>query len=58
MERIDGRKCNELRPIKITTNFVDFAEGSVLIECGKTKVLCCASVERWRPGMCRRVPAG
>ncbi len=55
MERIDGRKCNELRPIKITTNFVDFAEGSVLIECGKTKVLCCASVEEGAP---RHVPEG
>ena len=55
MERIDGRKCNELRPVKITTNFVDFAEGSVLIECGKTKVLCCASVEEGAP---RHVPEG
>ncbi len=45
MTRINSRKENELRPVKITTNFVDFAEGSVLIECGRTKVLCCASVE-------------
>ena len=43
--RKDGRKCNELRPVKITTGFVKFAEGSVLIECGDTKVLCNASVE-------------
>ena len=44
MNRIDGRKENELRPVTMTANFVDFAEGSVLIQCGKTKVLCCASV--------------
>ena len=55
MERIDGRRENELRPIKMTTDFVDFAEGGVLIECGKTKVLCCASVEDGAP---RHVPEG
>ena len=43
MNRIDGRENNQLRPVKITTGFVDYAEGSVLIECGHTKVLCCAS---------------
>ena len=43
--RNDGRKYNELRPVTITTGFVKFAEGSVLIECGDTKVLCNASVE-------------
>lgn len=53
MTRIDGRKENELRPVKMTVGFVDFAEGSVLIECGKTKVLCCASVEEGAP---RHVP--
>lgn len=45
MTRSDGRAFNELRPVKITTDFVKFAEGSCLIECGDTKVLCCASVE-------------
>ncbi len=55
MTRIDGRKENELRPVKMTVDFVDFAEGSVLIECGKTKVLCCASVEEGAP---RHVPEG
>ena len=38
MTRIDGRKENELRPVAMTTGFVDFAEGSVLIQCGRTKV--------------------
>lgn len=55
MARIDGRSYNELRPVKMTVGFVDFAEGSVLIECGKTKVLCCASVEDRAPG---HVPEG
>lgn len=55
MTRIDGRKENELRPVKMTVGFVDFAEGSVLIEYGKTKVLCCASVEDRAPS---HVPEG
>ena len=45
MTRADGRKTDELRPIQITTDFVKFAEGSCLIRCGNTMVLCCASVE-------------
>ena len=45
MNRADGRKFNELRPVSITPDFVKFAEGSVLIQCGDTMVLCCASVE-------------
>ena len=49
MVRQDGRAYDELRPIKITTDFVKFAEGSCLIECGDTKVLCCASVEDRTP---------
>ena len=55
MNRIDGRENNQLRPVKITTGFVDYAEGRVLIECGHTKVLCCASVEQGAP---RHVPEG
>jgi len=45
MERIDGRKFNELRPIRITRDYLAYAEGSVLIEMGNTKVICTASVE-------------
>ncbi len=55
MARIDGRNNNELRPVTITAGFVDFAEGSVLIQCGGTKVLCCASVEAGAP---KYVPQG
>ena len=49
MVRLDGRKEDALRPIRITTDFIEFAEGSCLIECGSTKVLCCASVEERVP---------
>ena len=43
--RIDGRSLKEIRPVKITRHYTAYAEGSVLIECGNTKVLCTASVE-------------
>lgn len=49
MERIDGRKNDEIRPVKITSNFTVHAEGSVLIEMGGTKVICTASVEEKVP---------
>lgn len=45
MIRADGRKADELRPIRITRNFIKCAEGSVLIEMGDTKVICTATVE-------------
>lgn len=45
MARFDGREIDELRPVKITKNYLDYAEGSVLIEMGNTKVICTASIE-------------
>lgn len=42
--RIDGRKKNELRPILMALGYVDYPEGSVLIEMGKTRVLCNVSL--------------
>ncbi len=45
MKRADGRSYDELRPIKITPGFQSFAEGSALIELGKTQVLCSVSLE-------------
>jgi ribonuclease PH len=45
MTRPDGRKVDELRPVTIETNYLQHAEGSALISCGDTKVLCAASVE-------------
>jgi len=47
--RVDGREPNQLREVKVTTNFIDYAEGSVLIELGKTRVVCTASVENKVP---------
>ena len=46
MERADGRAANELRPITIETGFQRHPEGSALIKCGDTWVLCAASVAR------------
>ncbi|MBV1885043.1 MAG: ribonuclease PH [Gammaproteobacteria bacterium] len=44
--RPSGRAIDELRDIKITRGFTEHAEGSVLVEFGRTRVLCTASVER------------
>ncbi|MDR3560684.1 MAG: ribonuclease PH [Negativicutes bacterium] len=49
MTRIDGRQALELRQVKITRNYLKYAEGSVLVEFGDTKVLCAASVEEKVP---------
>src|SRR5688572_14031345 len=50
--RVDDRAYNQLRPIKFTPNFIPYAEGSILIEAGQTRVLCNVTIEeqvpRWR----------
>ena len=43
--RFSNRQAHELRPIRITRNYTQYAEGSVLIEFGQTKVLCNASIK-------------
>ncbi len=52
MTRSDGRAANELRPVTFQRGWIDQAEGSCLIEFGRTRVLCTASftpgVPRWR----------
>ena len=54
MARIDGRTPDQLRDVRITRGWLDHAEGSVLVEFGRTRVLCAASVTqgvpRWRKG--------
>lgn len=54
MVRSDGRTPEQLRDIRITRGWLDHAEGSVLVEFGRTRVLCAASftegVPRWRKG--------
>lgn len=47
--RPDGRKEDEIREVRITRNFIDTADGSVLIELGKTRVICTASIEEKVP---------
>ena len=49
MDRIDGRAMDQLRPVEMLTGFTKFAEGSCLISCGDTMVLCNASVEEKVP---------
>ncbi len=43
--RFDGRRKDQVRPVKVTRNFIKHAEGAVLIEMGDTKVICTASIE-------------
>ena len=47
--RPDGRKSSELRPLKITRNYLMYPEGSVLIEQGDTKIIVTASIENKPP---------
>ncbi|MDP7470107.1 MAG: ribonuclease PH [Dehalococcoidia bacterium] len=54
MPRIDGRHGDELRPVKVTPGFLSFAEGSVLIEMGLTRVVCTVSVQERIPSFISR----
>lgn len=47
--RTDKRSSHQLREIKFTPNIIEHAEGSVIIECGRTKVICTASLEETLP---------
>ena len=49
MKRLDGRALDELRRVELIPGFTKFAEGSCLISCGDTMVLCNASVEEKVP---------
>ncbi|NTW03148.1 MAG: ribonuclease PH, partial [Oscillochloris sp.] len=53
MARYNGRQPGELRMIEITPGYAPYAEGSALISCGNTRVLCAASVEEQVPGWLR-----
>lgn len=48
--RVDGRNADQMRPLKITPDFISTAEGSVLIELGNTRVICTATVDDGVPG--------
>jgi len=56
--RTDGRARDELRPVKITPGFLPYAEGSVLIEMGLTRVVCSASIEDRVPPFLRNSGQG
>ncbi len=58
MTRIDGRGVNELRPIKVTKDFIKHAEGSCLMEFGRTRVVCTASVEEGVPPFLKNTGKG
>lgn len=47
--RIDGRSAGDLRDVKFTPNYLRFAEGSVLVEWGKNKIICAATVDQRVP---------
>lgn len=51
--RKDGRKDNQIRKVTITRDYIKYAEGSVLIEVGDTKVICTASIENKVPPFLR-----
>jgi ribonuclease PH len=56
--RIDGRRPEDLRPVKIAPNILDFAEGSCIVEFGRTRVLCAASIEDRQPPFLRGTQSG
>lgn len=52
-ERIDGRLWDQMRPVQITPGVLSFAEGSALIEVGRTRVLCAVSIDERVPPFLR-----
>lgn len=58
MSRVDGRRPDELRPVKVTRSYIDFAEGSILYEAGKTRVVVTASFEPRVPEFIRGTGKG
>jgi ribonuclease PH len=58
MTRTDGRSSTQLRPTRLTPGFLAHAEGSVLIEVGRTKVVCAASIEERVPPFLRNTGKG
>ena len=58
MARRDSRRTNQIRPVRIIPDFIKYAEGSVLIELGNTKVICTASIEPSVPGFLKNTGQG
>ena len=53
LQRTDGRRRDEIRPVNVTRPFIKHADGSVLFEMGDTKVICTASIEEKVPAFLR-----
>ena len=58
MKRYDGREPGQLRPVRMTKDYIKYPEGSVLIECGDTKVICNATIEETVPHFKRNTGTG
>jgi len=58
LRRTDGRMPEDLRPVKITRDYIPHAEGSVLIELGRTRVICTASFEEGVPNFLKGTERG
>lgn len=58
MARADGRRNDELRPVRLERSFIEHAEGSCLIEIGRTRVICTATVDERVPSFCKGTGAG
>jgi ribonuclease PH len=56
--RPDGRAATQLRPVKIVADYLKFAEGSVLIRVGDTRVICAVTIEDRVPGWLRGKGSG
>jgi ribonuclease PH len=56
--RSDSRATDQLRPVKLTPEFISTAEGSVLIEVGNTRVICTASIDETVPQFMRNTGKG
>jgi ribonuclease PH len=57
-QRIEGRRADEIRPVSLTTDVLDWAEGSCMVSFGRTRVLCAASIEDRQPGFLRGTQSG
>lgn len=58
LQRTDGRRRDEIRPVNVTRPFIKHADGSVLMEMGDTKVICTASIEEKVPPFLRNKGQG
>jgi len=58
LQRTDGRRRDEIRPVNVTRPFIKHADGSVLMEMGDTKVICTASIEEKVPQFLRNKGQG